>query len=41
MGLITILVRKFDHSLTVGFMIMNNFNIDRMNCDKNIEDENK
>ena len=35
------MVRKFDHSVTVGFMTVRNFNIDNMNCDWNIEDENK
>ena len=35
------LVWKFDHLLTVQFMIVKNFNIDNMNCDQNIENDNK
>ena len=35
------LVRKFDHSLIVSFMIVNIFNIDNMNCDQNIKYEIK
>ena len=35
------MVQNIDHSLTVGFMIVNNFNIDNINCDQNIEDKNK
>ena len=40
MGLITIPFKNLI-KLTVGFMIVNNLNIDNMNCNQNIEDQSK